>query len=71
MNLKKDMSRFMGPRFMTSSRVANEGDPIQYSVSYDSSTLFVVYWKLKPDTINYCRTRGETCVRKENILRTV
>ena len=57
------MSKFMGPRFMTSSRVANEGDPIQYSVSYDSPTLFVVYWKLKPDTINYCRTRGETCVR--------
>lgn len=52
----------MNQRFMASSRIANDGDPVQSYIIHQTPALFTIMWKLLPNTCNWARTRGETCV---------
>ena len=49
-------------RFVASSRLASDEDPVQSYIIHQTPTLFTIMWKLLPDVCNWARTRGQTCV---------
>lgn len=49
-------------RFVASSRLASDEDPVQSYIIHQTPTLFTIMWKLLPDVCNWARTRGQTCI---------